>query len=55
MSDDDPYVPLEHGDIFKEKLGAKLVVEHHMKHFSGDDGIDVLPSAKEAVLLISKS
>lgn len=50
MSDDDPYVPLEHGDIFKEKLGAKVIVEHNKKHFSGDDGINILPSAKEAVL-----
>ena len=34
-SDDDPYVPFKHGDILKEKLGAKLIVMHAMKHFSG--------------------
>lgn len=34
-SDDDPFVPLRHGDILREKLGAQLVVKHAMKHFSG--------------------
>jgi len=53
ISDNDPYVALKYGDIFKEKLGAKLIVEHNMKHFSGDDGITTFPSAKEAVLSIS--
>lgn len=35
-SDDDPYVDLKYGDIFKEKLGAELIVKHNMKHFSGE-------------------
>jgi predicted alpha/beta hydrolase family esterase len=35
-SDNDQYVPLKHGDIFKEKLGAKLIVKHNMGHFSGE-------------------
>lgn len=34
-SDNDPFVPLLHGEILKEKLGATLVVKHAMKHFSG--------------------
>ena|SRR3990167_1692725 len=55
MSDNDPYVPLAHGNLFKEKLGAKVIVEHNMKHFSGDDGINILPSAKEAVLELVKN
>lgn len=42
-SDNDPYVALSYGDIFKDKLGAKVIVEHNMKHFSGDDGILELP------------
>ncbi len=49
-SDDDPYVSLHYGNFFKEKLGAKLIVEHKMKHFSGDDGITTLPSALKAIL-----
>lgn len=49
-SDNDPYVPLKHGDIFKEKLGAKLIKMHKMKHFSGDDGITELPVVLEELL-----
>ncbi len=49
-SDDDPYVPPKNGDIFKKNLNAKIIVEHGMKHFSGDDGIFELPSALKAVL-----
>lgn len=54
-SDNDPYVPLKYGDIFKEKLNAELIIKHHMKHFSGDDGITKLPVVLDAVLKISKS
>lgn len=53
LSDNDPYVYLEDGKFFKEKLGAKVIVEHNMKHFSGDDRITSLPSARDAVLSIS--
>ncbi|NIM46604.1 MAG: hypothetical protein GTN40_00380 [Candidatus Aenigmarchaeota archaeon] len=35
-SDNDPYVSLKYGDIFKEKLGAKLIVKHNKGHFSGE-------------------
>ena len=34
-SDNDPFVPLRHGEIFKEQLGAELIVKHNMGHFSG--------------------
>jgi hypothetical protein len=37
-SDNDPYVPLRYGNIFKEKLNAKLVIKHNMGHFSGEIG-----------------
>ena len=53
-SDNDPYVPLKHGDIFKEKLNAEVIVKHNMKHFSGDDGIIELPVVLDALLKISK-
>ncbi len=42
-SDDDPVVPLEYGNIFKEKLNAEEITEHEKKHFSGDDDIYELP------------
>ncbi|MFZ2189041.1 MAG: alpha/beta hydrolase [Candidatus Moraniibacteriota bacterium] len=34
-SDDDPYVNLKFADIFREKLGAEIIVKHDAKHFSG--------------------
>lgn len=52
-SDDDPYVPIEHNDIFKNKLGAKSIIMHNMKHFSGDGGILELPIALESLLKIA--
>jgi len=35
QSDDDPYVDLKFVDIFKEKLGAEVIIKHNAKHFSG--------------------
>jgi uncharacterized protein len=37
-SDDDPFVAIEYGDIFKKQLGAKLIIKHKMGHFSGEVG-----------------
>ncbi len=34
-SDNDPYVDLKFGDIFKEKLRAEIIIKHDMGHFSG--------------------
>ncbi len=34
-SDNDPYVDLKFGDIFKEKLGAEVIIKQSMGHFSG--------------------
>lgn len=49
-SDDDPWVPLKHNNLFRDKLGAKTIVEHNMKHFSGNDGIMKLPVALNEML-----
>lgn len=49
-SDNDPYVALHSGDVFKAQLNATIIELHNMKHFSGDDGIYELPEALEAVL-----
>lgn len=48
-SDNDPYVPLKHGDIFKEKLGAKVVIKHNAGHFSGEDNCIELPDVVSSV------
>lgn len=55
-SDNDPYVPVDQGEIFRQKLGAHLIVKHHMGHFSGpkDDEVlcIVLPDVTKSVLKI---
>lgn len=53
FSDNDPFVPLSDKDIFKEKLGAEIIIEHKKKHFSGDDNIKELPIALNKLLEIS--
>ena len=35
-SDNDPYVSLKNGDIFKNDLGAKVIIKKDMNHFSGE-------------------
>lgn len=52
-SEDDPYVPIKHNTLFKEKLGAESIIMQNMKHFSGDDGINELPIALESLLKIA--
>jgi len=37
FSDNDPWVPLSDKDIFEEKLGAKIIVEHDKDHAPGID------------------
>ncbi|MDO8590244.1 MAG: alpha/beta hydrolase [bacterium] len=50
FSDNDPFVLAENQESWKEKAGAKIIVEHNKGHFSGSDGVSSLPSALEAVL-----
>jgi predicted alpha/beta hydrolase family esterase len=52
-SDNDPWVPMKHNNLFVEKLNAESLIEHNKLHFSGDDGINELPSALDSVLRIS--
>ncbi|HEY4487012.1 MAG TPA: alpha/beta hydrolase [Candidatus Paceibacterota bacterium] len=56
-SDDDPFVALKYGDIFKEKLGAEVIIKHNFKHFSGsrdkEDSCVTLPDVVESMLKIS--
>ena len=58
QSDNDPFVPLKHGDILKEKLGAKLITKRAMGHFSGavDDTTSVtsLPEVANEIIKMSK-
>jgi len=53
FSDNDSLVPITDTEIFKSKLGAKIIIEHDKGHFSGSRGIKNLPSALESVLEIA--
>lgn len=53
-SDNDPWVSIKNSALFKEKLGAESVIEHGMRHFSGDDNIFKLPEAYDSVLKLAK-
>src|SRR3989344_3688840 len=37
-------------ESWKEKVGAKIIVEHNKGHFTESDGVITLPSALDAVL-----
>lgn len=54
FSDNDPYVPLDNQEDFKDKLGSQIIIEHGMGHFSGDDGITKLPIVLSSVLELNK-
>jgi hypothetical protein len=49
FSDDDPDVPLSEKDIFAEKLGAEVIVEHEKEHFTEEGGVTELSSLLKAV------
>lgn len=54
VSDNDPYVPLSDSEIFKEKLGAKIIIEHGKGHLSGEDGIKEFPLLLKEILEVTK-
>ena len=53
FSDDDPDVPLDDSELFKERLGAKIIIEHNKGHFSDDANVTELPIVLEELLRIS--
>ncbi len=48
-SDNDPLVPLASGTLLQEKLGARLLIEKGMGHFSGEEGHLTLPVVLDAI------
>lgn len=54
FSSNDSWVPLKDQNIFKEKLGAKIIIEKDKGHFSGEDGIKNLPSVLNSILEIAE-
>lgn len=53
-SKNDRYVSLHYGNFFKKRLGAKLLTEEKMGHFTDKDGIKKLPSALKSILEMEK-
>lgn len=50
FSDNDEFISLDNVDVFKEKLGAKTILEHNRGHFSQETGIKELPVVLEELL-----
>lgn len=55
-SNNDPYVPISDSELFKEKLGAKVIMEKNRFHFGGgyDSKTKELPVVVKELLRISK-
>ncbi|MCC7522584.1 alpha/beta hydrolase [Candidatus Uhrbacteria bacterium] len=50
FSDNDRFVPLEiNRKAFEEKLSSEIIVDHGMKHYSGNQGIRDVPSVLVAL------
>lgn len=53
FSNNDPYVPLENQDTFRDQLGSEIVIVPNAGHFSGDlDGTAELPIVREMILAL---
>lgn len=49
FSDNDPYVPIENAEFFKDRFGAQVVMETSKGHFTAGDGVSELTSALNAI------
>ncbi|MBI4084928.1 MAG: serine hydrolase family protein [Candidatus Liptonbacteria bacterium] len=54
FSDDDPWVPLDNVDDFRDKLGSEIITKKGMGHFNEDAGFIELPIVLELILDMSK-
>jgi predicted alpha/beta hydrolase family esterase len=52
FSTNDPWVPLENKDDFKNKLGSAVIVKDQMEHFNWQDGTDRLLVVLDIVIKI---
>lgn len=52
FSDNDPYVPLDNQNDFREKLGSKIIIQNNMAHFNEAAGVAKLPIALSSLLEI---
>jgi hypothetical protein len=54
FSDNDPWVPLDNQNDFRDILGSKIIIEHKKSHFTGSDNVIELPVVLESVLNLAK-
>ncbi len=55
FSDDDPWVPLDNQEEYKDKLGSEIIIEHTKGHYSGGrDNCFELPIVVESLLRLAK-
>lgn len=52
-SDDDPYVPLSDAELFKNNLGAEIIMLKNKGHITGEDGFTELPEALQELVKMS--
>ena len=50
FSDNDPVVPLTDNKLFKERLKAKIIIEHNKGHFNKSDGVKELKIVVDELL-----
>ena len=55
FSDNDPYVPLDSENLFKERLGAKTIIVKGKGHIGGSDNIKEYPLILEELLKLINS
>lgn len=56
FSDTDPYVELaENRELFEQRLGAHIIVEHNKGHFSEDNNIYELPVVRDCIFELLKT
>lgn len=53
FSNNDPFVPINNINLFKERIGSETIMEQGMKHFTERDGVTELPAVLDAVLKIA--
>lgn len=55
FSDNDPFVPLDNQDDFRDQLGSEILIEHKAGHFSEAlDGCKELPIALKALTKVAQ-
>lgn len=54
FSDDDPYVPLDNVEDFKEKLNSRIIILHNKGHINESSGITELPIILEELLKMTE-